>query len=228
MSLYEGASSQAPIIVLRIVSSTADELVFSDSARVSGFFFGIAIVILCVLSATVIVVFGMFASADQLATYYQAFFDPFFVFSGMLFIVGVYLLLSFSERRLLFSKSNGRILVNSKTLWRTRTLATYSIDDAQRIEWRIKNRMEKINDGKGGYAHGAALGILIRQALLKPSKVLVSQAVIIFKNRSELLLASAKALPTGQVFGNMKSSISVVKQVASFLGISVEGEENLR
>jgi cytochrome c oxidase subunit IV len=224
----EGASSQAPIIVFRIVGNTVDEMVLSDSARVSGFFFGIAIVIFCVLSATVIVVFGMFATTDQLAIYYQAFFDPFFVFSGMLFIVGVYLLLSISEKRLLFSKASGRILVNSKTLWRTRTLATYSINDAQRIEWRIKNGMEKINDGKGGYAHGAALGILIRQALLKPQNVLVSQAVIVLKNGSELLLASAKALPTGQVFGNIKSSISVVEEVASFLGISVEGEENLR
>src|SRR5437899_3321127 len=105
MSEFVGSSSQAPIISLRIVKKTSDELVCSDSARV-GLFFGIVIVAFCVLSTIAVLVFGLFVTRDQLAIYYQAFFGPFLVFSGMLFVVGIYLLLSFSEKRLLFSKSS--------------------------------------------------------------------------------------------------------------------------
>jgi hypothetical protein len=213
--------TNSPVMVMMVDVSTADEMLLVR-AGYSGFFLGTAIVVCCFLSAVAILVFGLFTPSSELTLYYQAFFGKFFILSGMLFILGVYLLLSASKVTISISKTRDRITLAIKRLTGTKTLATYTTKDALRVEFRQESKTEKIDSGF--YSAGSGIGIILRQRFLQPQQVVVSQTRVIFKDSRELLLSSVKTLSTGQVLGDITGDAgkSVANQVAAFLGIPVE------
>jgi ABC-type antimicrobial peptide transport system permease subunit len=131
-------------------------------------------------------------------------------------LIGVLLIFLDSETMMVISKSSGRILFQKKRLLgKTKAEDIEDINDVLRVELRQEYKMEKVT-----LYRWPPIGPLLRQPFIQPKAVLYRQAIIVFKDGRELLLARERTL--GSIMLDSEGELSIASQVASFLGIAYE------